>query len=264
MAEPDTLFVEEEPGVVVPTELSRGPWDPNALHGGPVSALLARAIEQVETPGPMHVARLTVELERPVTLQPLHVRASVTRPGRRVQLVDADLFAGESRVARGRALRIRTTDLDYAAEAPDPAPPAGPDSVETQPWKDDWGYVAYHSHGVEMRFVKGGDPETTGPVIVWMRLRVPVLAGEEPSPVQRAAAVADFGNGVSAVLSFDQWSFINPDLTVSMYRPPVGEWICLDAATALDPSGIGMAQSVLSDTSGPFGRAVQLLYVDRR
>src|SRR3954453_4754273 len=115
-----------------------------------------------------------------------------------------------------------------------------------------------------MRFAKGCEPDTTGPVIVWMRLRFPLLSGEDLSPVQRAAAVADFGNGVSAVLSFEQWSFINPDLTVSMFRPPVGEWICLDAATALDPSGIGMAQSVLSDASGSFGRAVQLLYVDRR
>ena len=163
-----------------------------------------------------------------------------------------------------RGLRIRVADLDLAAEAVDPAPPAGPEAIEPKPWKDDWGYVAYHSHGVEMRFVKGGDADTTGPVIVWMRLRGPVIAGEEPSPAQRAAAVADFGNGVSAVLSFDQWSFINPDLTVSMYRPPVGEWICLDAGTALDPSGIGMAQSILSDTTGSFGRAVQLLYVAPR
>ena len=260
----DALFEPDGSGILVPTERARGPWDPGALHGGPVAALMVRAVEAVETPAPMHIARMTVELERPVPVEPLAVRASVSRPGKRVQLVDADLFAGESRVARARVLRIRVADLDLEAVSGDQAPDVGPDDLEPRPWRDDWGYVAYHSHGVEMRFLRGGGLTAEGPALVWMRLQQPIVAGEDPSPAQRAAAVADFGNGVSAVLDFAAWSFINPDLTVTMARPPTGEWICLDAYTAIDPTGIGMAQSVLSDTRGSFGRAVQLLYVAPR
>ena len=89
-------------------------------------------------------------------------------------------------------------------------------------------------------------------------------SGEEPSPWQRAAAAADFGNGVSAELDFDVELFINPDLTVSVHRPPVGEWVCLDARTRFGTPGIGAAESELWDAEGRIGRSVQSLVVEVR
>ena len=113
---------------------------------------------------------------------------------------------------------------------------------------------AFHNQGVEMRFVSGRTNHV-GPATVWFRLRCPVVLGEDPSPWERAAAVADFGNGVSAELDFVSSSFINPDLTVSVHRPPVGEWVCLDARTRFGSPGIGAAESELWDTEGRIGRA---------
>ena len=122
---------------------------------------------------------------------------------------------------------------------------------------------AFHSHAVEHRFVAGGF-ERPGPATDWIRLRVPVVAGEAPSPLARVAAAADFGNGVSWVLSrLAGYRFINPDLTVYLSRMPVGEWVCLEAVTAVEPHGIGMAESRLWDERGPIGRSVQSLLLER-
>lgn len=98
----------------------------------------------------------------------------------------------------------------------------------------------------------------------WLRMRHPLIAGEDPSPLARVLTAADSGNGVSSVLPFARWRFVNPDLTVYLHRMPVGEWICLDAATAVDPAGVGLASSIISDTDGLVGRGQQSLYVRAR
>jgi hypothetical protein len=93
---------------------------------------------------------------------------------------------------------------------------------------------------------------------------VPLVAGEQTSPLARVAAAADFGNGVSWVLQRARgWQFINPDLTISLYRHPAGEWVCLEAATYVGSQGIGQAESVLWDEHGRLGRAMQSLLLDR-
>jgi acyl-CoA thioesterase len=99
---------------------------------------------------------------------------------------------------------------------------------------------------------------------VWIRLTMPVVAGEPPTPLARVAAASDFGNGVSSHLSWDTHTFINPDLTIYVHRPPEGEWVCLDATTHYGADGIAMAESALYDTRGRIGRAVQALLVERR
>lgn len=292
MPEPASLFVPDAAHGVSggetwwPTELARGPWDPDALHGGPVAALLARAVERTAsidaatatgTVTAVHMARLSVELLRPVPVAPLAVTAGVTRPGRKVQVVEAEMTAGHRVVARCRALRLRLAPSEdepggtagapadgSAGPGPVTAPFAGPQQAgERRTFAS--AYRGFHNAGAELRFARGRVDEP-GAAAVWVRLAVPVTPGEEPSPLQRTVAAADFGNGVSAVLPFDRFTFINPDLTVFCSRPARGEWIGLDAETTLGPPGVGVAHSVLWDTGagGPFGRAVQCLVVEPR
>ncbi|HZU75817.1 MAG TPA: acyl-CoA thioesterase domain-containing protein, partial [Dehalococcoidia bacterium] len=92
----------------VPSEDTRGPWDPSAQHAGPVAALLGRALEQLPAETPARIARLTLEVLRPVPLAPLTVTAGVERAGRKVQLLQASMHSGDVEVARARAVRIRT------------------------------------------------------------------------------------------------------------------------------------------------------------
>jgi hypothetical protein len=102
------------------------------------------------------------------------------------------------------------------------------------------------------------------PATAWTRLRHPIVPDEPPSPLQRVLAVADSGNGISGELDLTNWHFINPELTVHLHREAVGEWVCLEAQTAISPGGVGLATSVLSDLDGPIGVGAQTLLVAQR
>lgn len=258
-----TAVFETDGERFVPTGIARGPWDPGAQHGGAPAALLARAVERFE-PGPAgFVARLTVELLRPVPLAPLEVRTRMLRPGRRVQLVESSLLADGVEVARATGLRIREKDLGgHAADLPAPggARPGPGSGVAAS--HDDFPVPCF-PNAMEIVFVEGAFT-ALGPAMGWFRLRIPIVAGEEPSPLMRVAAAADFGNGISSPVSWsDGWIYINPDLTIHLHRLPVGEWVGLDAESRFEPNGVGMAESALHDQRGRIGRSVQSLLVDR-
>ena len=201
MSEPTSLFEPVDGGTWLPTPWARGPWSPDALHGGPVAALLAGALEAAGdegAAGPMQPARLSVELLRPVPIQPLTVRATLTRPGRKVQLVDASLATADgTEVATARLLRVHDLDVD-APRTHDGSAGPPPPTAQAAPMENRIEYPAFHSHGVEHRFVRGSFAEP-GPATDWIRLRVPVVPDRDPTPLQRVAAAADFGNGVSRV-----------------------------------------------------------------
>lgn len=266
------LFDPVGPHTWIPTAFARGPWDPRHCHGGPVCALLARGVEQVDDERYWQIARLTVELTRPVPVgRPLTLTTTIQRPGRKVSLVDVVLADGETEVARARALRIRSADVELPPETVQPTPDTPGSPGDGRRIKVTWSAgadVAFHTHACDHRFVEGGWDEP-GPVAVWIRLNTPVVPGESPSGVQRVAAAADFGNGVSHGLDFDRFVFINPDLTIHLIRPPVGEWIGMRAASFYGAddghtNGAGMAESALYDERGRLGRSVQSLFVDRR
>jgi hypothetical protein len=267
------LFDTDTQGRWIPTEYARGPWDPRACHGGPVSALLARAVEGADQESTVdwQVARLSVELTRPVPVgRPLTLTTEIERAGRKVSMIGGRLVDDDIEVARVRALRIRSTDLELPDDAvqPDPDPPGSPDSGTAQRvvWAVD-DHVAFHANACEHRFTEGSW-DRPGPVGVWIRLVVGVVDGETPTGLQRAAAAADFGNGVSGGLSYDRFTYINPDLTVHLLRPPVGEWIGMRSAsfygTPVRSSGAGFAESALYDAEGRLGRSVQSLLIDDR
>jgi hypothetical protein len=249
-------------GRFVATELARGPWDPNAQHGGAPAALLMRALEGLPASPGLQLARVTYEFLRPVPIGELIVDAEVVRPGRRVQLLEASLASPDGlELVRARALQVRRADAPGAPieeTAAPPGPEHGRDNDLRSPHRP-----MFAPDAIEVRFVAGqfmGGGAATG----WFRLLAPIVAGETPSPLQRLAAAGDFGNGISALLPWDDYLFINPDLTLYIEREPVGEWICLEARTLIAPEGIATAESVLYDERGRVGRATQALLVAPR
>jgi acyl-CoA thioesterase len=227
--------------------------------------LVAGAVEAVPSEADLTVSRLTVELERPVPLMPLTVAAEVTRPGRKVRVVDVTVRTDDgTRVARARALQQRLAPVDLSGQplaAAVPPPPEGPDGIERV--QTDWGSLddAFHVSACEHRYVSGSF-DRLGPVVVWIRVVVDFVEGTPPTPLQRVAGASDFGNGVSAVLPFGEYRFINPDLTVHLDRPPRDEWTCLAARTYASPDGVGLAESELFDRSGRLGRSLQSLLLE--
>jgi len=264
MPDPTATAVFERDGdLFVPTELARGPWDPNALHGGPSAALLAHAIESVPSEQPVVLARLTVELVRPVPMAPLRVETRPTTTGRKVQRVEASLIAGDREVARASGVRLRELPagvLDPSV-TPTAAPPPRPDPLPQPPDIEEW--PTNFGRAMEWR----GRPPRSGEYgaqAVWFRLTVPMVAGEATTPWMRIAGAADFGNGISTDLSWETHTFINPDLTVYVHRLPVGEWICLDARTWAQPNGVALAVSTLYDDTGLIGQASQSVLLEPR
>ena len=259
----DSFYTPSGEGSFVASELTRGPWDPGAQHAGPPSALLGREIERIDGSEGFQVGRVVFEILRPVSIGPVRVASRVLRPGRRVQLVEASLSGDAGELMRATAWLLRRNELDLpeGAVAKD-APPQGPEegwTPEFFPTGQDAGYQT----AMEFRAVAGAFLEP-GPATVWLRMRHPLVAGEEPTPLQRALIAADVGNGISAVLDWREFVFINVDLTVHFERMPEGEWVCVDAVTRPQPTGIGSAESVLSDERGRIGRAAQSLLIAKR
>ena len=242
----------------VPTDNARSPWGPDALHGGTAAALIARDMER-DAEG-MRLVRLSIELLKPIPTAPLTLTTRTTRPGKKVQLVETTITSGGAEVTRAVGLRVRRATLDLPADSVDegePMPP--PDSGRLFRMK--WPYTAFHTDGMELRFVEG-EFMSRGPAAAWFRLREPVVPDEEPSPFMRVAAAADFGNGLSQMLPMGEWLFINPDLTVTVHREPDGEWIGVRARTFLDGSGAGLSETELHDVHGRVGRGTQSLFVN--
>ena len=270
--EATSLFRRIDGNVVEPTDLARGPWDPKALHGGPVAALIAQAIEELPADGvAWFVSRLTVELERPVTLQPLVVETEITRPGRKVSVVDATLRLAStgSVLARARALRIREADValphDDETLAPmleRPPAPLGPEhGTDEETLASD--YIAFHNGAVAHRFIALPNA-VNGAVFDWIRLLVPVLPDRPLTPLQRIAAAADFANGISHVLAFESHLFLNPELTIHLFHPMRGEWVGMASTTYHGPRGVGMSDTALFDIDGRIGHSNQSLLLDVR
>ena len=252
--------------VVVPTELARGPWSRHAQHGGASAALLAGLLERFDRGPADFTARLSVDFMRPVPLAPLRVERVTVRPGKKVQIVQGSLLADDIEVVRATALRIRTLDERYEDVSSDGRVDALPPPTDPQPLS--LKIVADRAIGfwdaVEVSTAFGTFGVPSARTAVWFRLRVPVIEGEAPSPLQRVAAVADFANGLGMDVSRDRYTFINPDLTVVMHRAPVGEWVALDGASFPEREGIGVAESELHDERGRIGRALQTIILDRR
>jgi hypothetical protein len=258
----------------VATPATAGPWSPHAQHGGPPSALAARAIENHEPDEGQRLARVAIDILRPIPVAKVTVRARTVRSGRRVALIEAVMEADGQEVLHARGWRLAVTpgaaaaSTAPAARPPDPVPagrPPGIPPAQQQPLPTfAGGHTAGYVSAVDWRFLSGGDFATRGPARVWMSPRIPLLEGEELTPMCRTLLVADSGSGVSAVLNPAKFLFVNVDLTVALTRDPAGEWIHLDSVSTIGDQGTGLAETVLSDASGPCGRGLQTLLVAPR
>jgi hypothetical protein len=257
---PASAYVPAGEGVWASTDLTRGPWHPEHQHAGPPIALVARQIERVAAGlGLTHMARLTANLLRPIPIVELAVVVQTDYAGRNAAHLSATLAAGGKDLARFTALVQREAELPLPGSLPLHPLPRAPRPPESSapaafPFRSKWtGYPDL----VECRVAEG--QFFRGPCAIWFRLRRPLIAGEAPSPIERVAVAADSGNGISAILDWERYIFVNSDLTINLLRRPAGEWICIEAHTLLGPSGAGVAEARIFDAQGLVGRSIQSL-----
>lgn len=266
MAEaPEAVFLPLGDGCFEPTELARGPWSPDHQHGGAPAGLIVRELERVDTFQPMRLARITYDFLGPVPIAELELRTELLRPGKRVQWVGATMLCEGRPIVRAIAFFVRVKENGTPVrDMPDRTGP-GPEASRNAMTMIDELPTMFAGDAVEIRIssdkAEWVDP---GPGSAWFRLKVPLVAGEKPTPQQRACSAADFGNGISAPLSWFDWLFVNGDLTVNLTRRPDGEWIELESVTRLSGDGTGHTETRMSDGSGPIGTAAQSLFVEQQ
>ena len=263
----DDYLVDTDGDTVIPTELCEGPWSPDAQHGSAVAAVLARAIESVETPVPMRPARFTVDLLSPVPLEPMRQVTRVVKAGKRIAVIDAELHHGDRIAARAGCLLMRA-GASYPLEGAPGAPPdlASPPTEESEP--PSAGPIRASS----------GSPASPGPCTscapaaptsVVCRRRSGSDCGarwaprEPVTPFQLAATASDMGSMLGGYLDFQQWRTINADITMHLLRMPAGDRIGLDGEFRADPGGVGMSAATMFDADGLFARMTSSTYVDR-
>lgn len=245
------------------TGYARGPWDVDACHAGPPTALMVRALEQL-IPG-QRLARLTVELLRPIPLRGFRVQAEVRKPGRSVTLSEAEILDEDRVYVRAYGLHLRALDGFSTATALSKSPDLSSAVPGPFPIRDALHDEVCFPDSVEVRYnMDEGSAGTGGPTTIWLRAKVPILADEAPSPFQRICPLADSGNGVSYNEYLDRVAFINPDLIISLHRNPDGEWHGARTISHWQPDGTGLADAELFDVNGPVGRVLQTVLLTPR
>ena len=260
-----SAYVALANGDYASTDLTRGPWHPDHQHAGPPIALVARCIERAAAALELtHIARLTANLLRPIPISALAVAVQTEYAGRNVAHFSAQLNAGGKEVARFTAVAQREAPLAIPAGLPGHPLPLAPRALEHSPpalFLFASKTTGYHDL-IEGR-TADGDP-FRAPSAVWFRMRHALVAGEETSGLARVAVAADSGNGISAILDFHRYIFVNSDLTINLLRRAQGDWICIDARTLLGADGGGLAEARIFDTLGLIGRSTQSLAIRLR
>jgi hypothetical protein len=209
----------------------------------------------------MQIARVTIDLMRPVPVAPLTIATEVLREGRKIQLCAVRLYADGVLTVGATVLKIKRQSLTLPSDVGDqPVELPGPDQSQHEP--ADFSSSPFLT-SMSLRAARGrfGVP---GPGAIWYRVDRPLIEGSPVSQAMRAVVASDFCNGTSAVLDFRLWTFLNADLTVSLAREPVGDWILVDAESWIGPDGAGLAMARLADSRGYFGRAIQSLVIEKR
>jgi hypothetical protein len=270
---PPAYYLPLGDGRFDPTDATTSPWDAAAQHGGPPTALLATCLDDAFGRPAMRVARISMDFLGPVLRSALRVETRLIRPGKRVQLSEATMWAGDRAVAIARVWHLATTGAetpdgtgtDGAGGAGSPAVAVPTDLPEPQPQRyfggdGSWGY----GRATEWRMISGGFGRTTGAGDVWTRLRIPLIAGRPLDGLARFTVIADSANGLSAPKSMSDWWFIPPGVTMHLHRYPVGEWVRLTAASDPGQDGIGLTEGTLADALGRCGTVTQPLLVAPR
>jgi hypothetical protein len=233
---------------------AQGAWNPHEQHMAPVSGLLVHCLEHFAPRPELRLARIGFDILGLIPDGEFEVRASMLRPGRTIELVQAELVAGGRTAVRATAWRLQRIDTSAVADVEDermPGPAEG-SPLDLIEWPG--GYI----RSIEVRTLPGHAP---GRGRAWLRTPHPLLADVPVSDTARLAGLVDTSNGIATRVAPGPggYAFPNVDLQLHLYREPTGEWLGLENSVSFGSDGIGLTSTVLHDVSGPFGRAEQIL-----
>ncbi|MEE1621082.1 thioesterase family protein [Zafaria sp. Z1313] len=236
---------------------AQGAWNPHEQHMAPATGVLAHELELFEPRPDMRMARVSLDIHGIIHGGEFEVRTRMIRPGRTIELIEAEMLCQGRTSIVARAWRLKTLDSAPVAAVEDSSV-AHPERLPAWDGMSPWpgGYISQ----LDFRVEPGHRP---GKGVVWLRTPHPMVAGVETTPLVRLLGLVDTANGVAPRVEPGpaSWMFPNVDLQVHMHRAPVGEWLGLQAQQSYGSDGIGLTSSVLHDVEGPFGRSEQILTV---
>lgn len=260
----DALFIQDG-NIFIPTPLAHGPWSARLLHGGATGGLMAHVLERCQPNPDMCMVRSTLDMFRPVPMVPLRVASTVLREGKRLQMLEATLYAEDQAVARSVAIRMKTADVDvpekHQAMSPLPEGPEGLQEIKLTVNDGDSRPAGLNAN-LEVRRISGFDGQGEG--CAWFRVPVPVVAGINNTPFTHLGIVSDFGNGLAQLFLPGTFGMINGDINLYFYREPVGEWLALKSKAAMSSKGVGVVNTEIYDTQGPVAQCQQAVMVQIR
>jgi acyl-coenzyme A thioesterase PaaI-like protein len=242
-------FFVADGDTLVPQELAKGPWG-RTLHGRVFGALCARAVDErlAADPG-LICSRLTVDIFRAATLDPVRVTSRVVREGRRIVVLEVRIEQESGPVGEGKAVLLRRGEQppgDLLAtprwDVPTPeqmGSPRPPMPGRTPMW-DSW--LIADVSDTEFR-LRGG---------LWMREIHDLVEGEPLTPMTRLGAAGDVAHPV-ANSSTVGLGFINADYTIYIGREPRGDVLGIQPYGHVSADGVASAQCVVHDLDGPVG-----------
>ena len=238
---------------------TQGAWNDHEQHMAPVSGLLAHALERCSPRPDMRLARISYDILGIIPRGTFDIRTKVIRPGRTIELLEAELIAGGRTAVRATAWRLALGSTAEVAAVEDSSMP-GPEGLSGVSGMTEWPGDFIGS--LDFRGVDGLRP---GRGQVWIRTPYEMVDGEPTSDLVRLVGLVDVANGIATRVppGGDSYMFPNVDLQLHLHRDPVGEWLGLDTQVTFGTDGIGLTSSVLHDTNGPFGRSEQILTVRR-
>lgn len=251
----DAYFHGTDTGFL-PTGAAASPWENDKLSGVAMGGLLAHVIAtQVDAPG-MNVARLTIDILGTAPRAETATRLRITREGRRLKMVEAEIGPEGRVAARATAIFVRDAATPAVSSAAGYPPPDRfpPTAASSRPAL---------VNASERRIVYG-NPRDPGPGAMWFRTKIPLVAGEPLSPLVRAAMLGDMGSAIGSSLSVRDFTFANTDIALQFLRMPQGEWQLIDAVTESAGNGHAFVTSSFHDSAGLYARGHQLLFVDPR
>ncbi|THD70797.1 MAG: thioesterase family protein [Bradyrhizobium sp.] len=244
------------------TAQAGGPWSPDMLQGSATTALMVREVERLAITTAFAVRRLTFDLWRPAGLSAFRLQTEMLRDGRKAKTIQVRLMDGTSEIGRCTALLTAQgsespADPFSKAAGSDAAPETGtPPPAFAQKW-------SRYFQNVSVRLIEGA-LEKPGPAAAWMRLDVPLVDGEANTPLLQAVQAADFSSGVAQIVDMREWTFVNPEISLYLFRAPQDQWILIRSRTRVGACGAGLTTATLSDRHGPFAEVMQAMTFERR
>jgi hypothetical protein len=220
------------------------------MHGRVIAGLFARCFEQQYGDEAFRFARLTVDLFRMATLDPLQIVTEPIREGRRIRVVHGVAKSEGREIARASAVLLRMGEAPSGTVwAPDswevPPPSALAPMKGMGDWKPMW----------ETRPIEGSSFSGAGQKRMWVRETHALVAGEALTPFIRVASVADIASPL-AMSSDRGLQYVNADIGLYLHRMPLSEWIGWEVWDHGSAEGIAQGECRIYDEKGPIGRAV--------